>query len=74
MLIPAVGTAVGKAPSELSADETQVDTVIMVDNIQVTAIKQGSTLRDKPLSVTVLDADMVERLVAVAERIANREL
>ena len=61
ILIPAVGTAVGKAPSELSADETQVDTVIMVDNIQVTAIKQGSTLRDKPLSVTVLDADMVER-------------
>ena len=42
-------------------DDTIVDTTIMVDNIFVTAIKQGPTLRDKALAATILGAADIER-------------
>ena len=61
LLLPPVVFASGRTPSALSEDETLVDTTIMVDNIFVTAIKQGLTLRDKALSATILTAEEIER-------------
>ena len=38
-----------------------VDTVIRVDNVSVTAVKQGRVLRNQPVAATLLDAAAVER-------------
>ena len=61
IILSATVFAGGRNPHEQFGGEIPVDTIIMVDNIQVTAIKQGRVLRDQPLSATVLDAGMIER-------------
>ena len=48
-------------PLAAYAEEPAVDTVIMVDNIFVTAIKHGQNLRNKAVSATVFDAGAIER-------------
>lgn len=42
------GTATGEFANAGEADPTAVDTVIVVDKVQVTAIKQGMVLRSQP--------------------------
>ena len=61
LLVPAAMFGRIREPQELSAAETAVDTVIMVENIRVTAIKQGNTFGHQPVSATVLNAELIER-------------
>ena len=64
LLLAALATA-GRAAAAAGepdlGDDSRIDTMIMVENIQVTAIKQGNVLRDKAFSSTVLKADAIER-------------
>ncbi|MEG2612499.1 MAG: TonB-dependent receptor, partial [Alistipes sp.] len=43
------------------AEQTPIDTVIMVDRVQVTAIKQGMALRNQPIAATVLGSRSLQR-------------
>ena len=51
------------APLRLCAEELKsgIDTVIMVDNVNVTAIKQGNISRNAPVTATLLSAADIER-------------
>lgn len=66
-------TAVGNDPE---AGAEAVDTVIVVDKVQVTAIKQGLVLRSEPVSATILGSRAIERerivsLKGLSQRIPN---
>ncbi len=52
--------------SSAAAEGSDVDTAIVVDRVQVSAIKQGSVLRDQPVAATVVGLRTIER-----ERIAT---
>ena len=39
----------------------RIDTTIVVDNVQVTAIKQGMSLRNKPIAASIIDRTTIER-------------
>lgn len=51
----------GKLGSGSAIAEGEADTVIVVDDISVTAVKQGRVLRNQPVAATLLDAAAVER-------------
>lgn len=48
-------------PSALHAAEALADTVIIVDKVQVTAIKQGLVLRAQPVAATIVGERAIER-------------
>ncbi len=55
------GTATGEFANAGEADPTAVDTVIVVDKVQVTAIKQGMVLRSQPVAATIVGSRAIER-------------
>lgn len=60
----AAHTTTHHAPEGRAATDpntTAVDTVILVDKVQVTAIKQGLALRSQPVAATVLGSQTIER-------------
>lgn len=53
-----------RAETDLSSEaerQAAVDTVIVVDKVQVTAIKQGRMLRSQPVAATIVGQRMIER-------------
>lgn len=71
--LAAAETAAASAPE---ADPAVADTVIVVDKVQVTAIKQGAVLRAQPVSATILGARTVSRghvdaLKDLSQRVPN---
>lgn len=57
-------------------DGTLADTVIVVDKVQVTAIKQGMSLRSQPVAATIIGGRMIERggidaLKALSQSVPN---
>lgn len=55
------------SPVEEETQSTDVaDTVIVVDNVQVTAIKQGRVLRSRPVASTIVGSRGIERMKVVA--------
>ena len=38
-----------------------IDTAVVMDNVQVTAIKQGLTLRNRPVAASVVGRETIER-------------
>ncbi len=59
LLLPMFVSA-AKMPAVADA-ETEADTTIVVDRVQVTAIKQGRVLRQEPLAATIVGQREVER-------------
>ena len=55
------GTATGEFAKAGEADPTAVDTVIVVDKVQVTAIKQGMVLRSQPVAAAIVGSRAIER-------------
>ena len=55
------GTATGEFANAGEADPTAVDTVIVVDKVQVTAIKQGMVLRSQPVAAAIVGSRAIER-------------
>lgn len=60
----------------VATDPEAADTVIVVDKVQVTAIKQGLVLRSEPVAATILGSRTVERervgaLKHLSQRIPN---
>ena len=53
-------TAAAATTSGIDAAEA-ADTVIVVDNVQVTAIKQGLVLRSEPVAATIVGSRAIER-------------
>ena len=43
-----------------AARHTDADTTILVDRVQVTAIKQGTVLRSQPVAATILGSRVLE--------------
>lgn len=58
LLLPLLARA---AMDEHPLTEEQIDTLIVADVVQVTAIKQGLQLRNRPLTTTVLGQQRIER-------------
>ena len=54
-------TATGEFANAGEADPTAVDTVIVVDKVQVTAIKQGMVLRSQPVAAAIVGSRAIER-------------
>ena len=55
----AAGTAGGDGRRRTR--ETAADTVIVVDKVQVTAIKQGLVLRSQPVAASIVGSRAIER-------------
>ena len=55
------GTATGEFANAGEADPAGVDTVIVVDKVQVTAIKQGMVLRSQPVAAAIVGSRAIER-------------
>lgn len=56
------GTVAESVPAEFpAAEEIAADTVILVDKVQVTAIKQGLVLRSQPVSATTVGSRDISR-------------
>ena len=71
LAMPLAALAARTEPTTPAGDDTLVDTTIMVDNIFVTVIKQGQTLRDKALAVTILGTADIERTRVAALKDAS---
>lgn len=52
--LPIVAVLVCVQPAIAHSEPTPIDTVVQVDRVQVTAIKQGMVLRNQPVAATVL--------------------
>lgn len=52
--LPIVAVLVCAQPAVAHTEPTPIDTVVQVDRVQVTAIKQGMVLRNQPMAATVL--------------------
>ncbi|WP_418992726.1 TonB-dependent receptor [Alistipes sp.] len=57
LLLPAAAIVSAHA----AGDETAADTTIVVDKVQVTAIKQGRVLRSQPVASTIVGERAIER-------------
>lgn len=55
LLLPALRVVAAEPPIE------ELDTLLHIGSVEVTSIKQGTTLRGKPIAATLIDALMVER-------------
>lgn len=53
--------AAARTSGSTTAVEQAVDTVIVVDKVQVTAIKQGRVLRSQPVAASIVGARAIER-------------
>lgn len=60
LLLPTAAAAHVRGSEEHTGAET-ADTVIVVDKVQVTAIKQGMVLRSEPVASTIVGARAIER-------------
>lgn len=54
-------SAAARTSGDGKIDEQAVDTVILVDKVQVTAIKQGLVLRSQPVAATIVGSRAIER-------------
>ena len=62
LLLLASAAAARTAGSDGPAPDTETaDTVIVVDKVQVTAIKQGMVLRSQPVAATIVGSRAIER-------------
>lgn len=55
LLLPALRVVAAEPPIE------ELDTLLHIGSVEVTSIKQGTTLRGKPIAATLIDALMVEQ-------------
>lgn len=55
MILPALRVVAAEPPIE------EPDTLLHIGSVEVTSIKQGTTLRGKPIAATLIDALMAER-------------
>lgn len=55
MILPALRVVAAEPPIE------EPDTLLHIGSVEVTSIKQGATLRGKPIAATLIDALMAER-------------
>lgn len=53
--------AANERMADPTADPTEIDTVIRVDRVQVTAIKQGGDLRSQPVAASIVGRTALER-------------
>ena len=66
VLLPFCGRADGVAEhpgpgGDAARSDAAVDTVIVVDKVQVTAIKQGLVLRSQPVAASIVGGRAIER-------------
>lgn len=50
-----------QSPGTAGEEPAAADTVIVVDKVQVTAIKQGMVLRSQPVAATIVGSRAIER-------------
>lgn len=55
------GTGTGTGTGTAEEEPAAADTVIVVDKVQVTAIKQGMVLRSQPVAATIVGSRAIER-------------
>ncbi len=60
-LLLSLGPLAVRAGGECTPADRAIDTVIRVDRVQVTAIKQGLILGDRPTAATVIGSESAER-------------
>ena len=70
LLLPALPAAAHAVKSPSPAPDTEAaDTVIVVDKVQVTAIKQGMVLRSQPVASSIVGSRAIgrDRVVALGD-------
>lgn len=85
LLLPLLGAVIGTLPVQAeetglrSAEESPADTALVIDRIQVTAIKQGMALRSQPVASTIAGSRVIERehidaLKGLSQQVPNLHL
>ena len=79
-ILPILPTCAEETKTDLgSADDAPADTTLVIDRIQVTAIKQGMALRSQPVASTIAGSLVIERehidaLKELSQKVPNLHL